>query len=308
MNNQFKILWFEDNSSWYKTALRRVKNSIASHFLQDAIIRKPSGDVLNIKELKEAKYDLILMDYKLSEESPNGDEIIKYIRDNLILTDILFYSSDEKNMIASFRRRIPEMDGVYLAKRNIEEFAEKTERLISKIVQRSEDIINLRGMVLEATSFFETKVQSFLDDLWENIEPNEQEVLNNLLKTKILDHRLHDSEDKIKKFDNKKFDVPKANKKGYFMNEKLALIDAFSEKKRNDVIFASIDKKIQDLYMEKLGRYRNKLGHVNVGEEIEIGENEKEIINQEFHKKMRRNIAELNDKFEKTLNLLLKPT
>lgn len=308
MNNQFKILWFEDNSSWYKTALRRVKNSIASHFLQDAIIRKPSGDVLNIKELKEAKYDLILMDYKLSEESPNGDEIIKYIRDNLILTDILFYSSDEKNMIASFRRRIPEMDGVYLAKRNIEEFAEKTERLISKIVQRSEDIINLRGMVLEATSFFETKVQSFLDDLWENIEPDEQEVLNNLLKTKILDHRLHDSEDKIKKFDKKKFDVPKANKKGYFMNEKLALIDAFSKKNRNDVIFASIDKKIQDLYMEKLGRYRNKLGHVNVGEEIEIGENEKEIINQEFHKKMRRNIAELNDKFEKTLNLLLKPT
>ena len=281
MNNQFKILWFEDDASWYKTASRRIKASIEKHFLLfEEEEPRETGTKIDFDELKSTKYDLILMDYKLASGSPSGDQIIQSIREKQILTDVLFYSADYDAMIESFKQRLPEVDGVYLAKRDVNLFSDKVGMLISKIVQRSEDIVNLRGMVLEATSFFEAKVQSFLDDLWKELDLIEQEKLNKLFKTKILDHRLHDSEDKIKKFDKKKFDVPKANKKGYFMNEKLALIDAFSEENRNDVISTSIGKGIKDFYMEKLGRYRNKLGHVEVGEEIEIGENEKETINQ----------------------------
>lgn len=308
MNNQFKILWFEDDADWYKTASRRIKTSIEEHFLLfEEEEPRETGANIDFEELKSTKYDLILMDYKLASSSPTGDEIIQSIRNNQILTDILFYSVDYDDMVESFRQRIPAVDGVYLAKRDVELFSDKVSLLISKIVQRSEDIVNLRGMVLEATSSFEMKVKDFLDNLWEKLNPTEQENLNKLLKDKILDHRLHDSEDKIKALGEKKFNVPKANKSGYFMNEKLALIDAFSEEYRNNVISTSIGNGIREYYMEKLGRYRNKLGHVKVGEEIKIGENEKETINQKFHQKMRKNITELDQKFEETLNLLLKP-
>ncbi|MBQ3721209.1 MAG: hypothetical protein II850_09560 [Fibrobacter sp.] len=315
MNNQFKILWFEDDPSWYKTALRRVKLSVASHFLQDMITRKSSGDVLNIEELKDAKYDLILMDYKLSNGSPNGDAIIKCVRDNLILTDILFYSSDEKKMISSFRRKIPEMDGVYLAKRNIDEFAEKTGRLISKIVQRSEDIVNLRGMVLEATSSFEMITQNFLSSLISKIIPLEKDYLNTQLKNIVLKGRISRNQDKL----NSNIDLDTINKEnGLSMREQLNLIDDFSKNKRSDSIrkyFAEnkkllkpdknkLVKNIETYYMTRIGAFRNALGHLEFGKKIEVN-GEEFLVDQNFHRRLRQNINELETDFEHTLNLLL---
>ena len=300
MNNQFKILWFEDDPSWYKTALRRVKLSVASHFLQDMITRKSSGDVLNIEELKDAKYDLILMDYKLSNGSPNGDAIIKCVRDNLILTDILFYSSDEKKMITSFRRKIPEMDGVYLAKRNIDEFAEKTGRLISKIVQRSEDIVNLRGMVLEATSSFEMKTQKFLSKLIDSVEPLEKKYLDERLTDKILKSRVDNANKKI----DSKVDLYTINKdEGLSMKEQLTLIDDFSKSKRSDIIKKTLSTNIESFYMSKLGCFRNKLGHLELDQKVKVGGVEYSI-NQNFHRMLRQNINELEGSFENALALL----
>lgn len=300
MNNQFKILWFEDDPSWYKTALRRVKLSIASHFLQDMITRKSSGGVLNIEELKDAKYDLILMDYKLSNGSPNGDAIIKCVRDNLILTDILFYSSDEKKMLTSFRRKIPEMDGVYLAKRNIDEFAEKTGRLISKIVQRSEDIVNLRGMVLEATSSFEMKTQKFLSKLIDSVEPLEKNYLDERLMGKILKSRVDNANKKI----DSKVDLCTINKdEGLSMKEQLTLIDDFSKSKRSDIIKKTLSTSIESFYMSKLGCFRNKLGHLELDQKVKVGGVEYSI-DQKFHRMLRQNINELEGSFENALDLL----
>ena len=80
----------------------------------------------------EDKNDGILMDYALADGC-KGDEIIKLIRTNSILTDILFYSSDTTRMIDSFKAGVPDLDGVYFAKRNLSDgFLDKVRIIMQK--------------------------------------------------------------------------------------------------------------------------------------------------------------------------------
>ena len=122
MNTVFKILWFEDEVSWYNMERLRINAILQEHYLTPKIVRK-NGDDFDITELTGNDYDLILMDYKLAEGT-TGDTVASAIRNNNILTDILFYSSEEQNMLDAISKGTP-IDGVYLTKRDYTIFTEK---------------------------------------------------------------------------------------------------------------------------------------------------------------------------------------
>lgn len=50
MNTIFKILWFEDEPTWYNMERLRIEGILKTHYLVPSIIRK-SGDDFNIDEL-----------------------------------------------------------------------------------------------------------------------------------------------------------------------------------------------------------------------------------------------------------------
>ena len=145
MNYIFNVLWFEDNAGWYRLQKPTLESTVSEHCLQCNITPKRSS-AFDIEELKATNYDLILMDYDLASKI-TGAHVISAIRDANILTDILFYSSQYDAMISAVASISPPLDGIYYSSRKIEEFHQKLSRVISKIVQRSEDLINLRGFV-----------------------------------------------------------------------------------------------------------------------------------------------------------------
>ena len=299
MNNQFKILWFEDEEAWYRAASRKIEESIEKHsLLADRIDRRKTGRSLDIESLKSSRYDLILMDYKLSR-SPNGDEIIEIIRKNSILTDILFYSSQYEEMIESFKEKIPDIDGVYLAKRDRDLFLEKVDRLISKIVQRSEDIVNLRGMVLEATSDFEEQAEKLLTKLYNNARKEKKQILDSILEKKILQHYQKEVKQQNDDFKEGKLNVSIANNDFLSMYNRLTIFAEYAKTTNNKEA-----KNILNYYMSKLGYFRNKLGHVKNGDVVKVAGKEY-TINQDFHRMMRKNINELEEGFQNKINFLL---
>ncbi|SHM18421.1 Response regulator receiver domain-containing protein [Fibrobacter sp. UWR3] len=300
MNNQFKILWIEDNDDWYKAASRKVIEFIESHSLStNCVERKKTGKNLNLDSLKSNNYDLILMDYKLPKGSPNGDKIIENIRKNLILTDILFYSSQYDEMIESFREMVPEIDGVYLSKRDRSLFLEKVDRLISKIVQRSEDIVNLRGMVLEATSDFEEQAEKLLTKLYDSAKERKKQILDSILDKKILQHNQKEIKQKVADFEDGKLNVSIANNDFLGMYNRLTIFAEYAKTTNNKEA-----KNILNYYMSKLGYFRNKLGHVKNGDVVKVAGKEY-TINQDFHRMMRKNINELEEGFQNKINFLL---
>lgn len=303
MNNSFNILWFEDNKTWYKMACRNVEQSLQKHYLKSNIQNENSKETFNVSILLSNKYDLILMDYKLIDGT-TGDQIISEIRKANILTDILFYSSDEKGMNNAVKEAIPDIDGIYITKREHSIFSKKVELLISKIVRRSEDIVNLRGMVLDATSNFELITKEFLSKLWKSTTQEKRACLNKIVNEKILNHYKDFIETTSIQFNNGETDFEKLNNQpGLFsMNDRLTIISEFC--KETDIELKLNDKDFKDYYTKQLSSFRNKLGHVSVGEEIKVN-GKIYVIDEAFHQMLRKNINELENEFEPALNKLL---
>lgn len=196
MNTLFKILWFEDEVFWYNMERLRINAILQEHYLTPQIVRK-NGDDFDIAELTGNDYDLILMDYKLAEGT-TGDTIVSAIRKNNILTDILFYSSEEQNMLAAISKEMPPIDGVYLTKRDYTIFTEKVRNLISKIVKRSEDLVNLRGFVMDGSSDFEVRIQEILNIVWHKFDESEKDVLERAVQKTIKRNENRDQKTKQK--------------------------------------------------------------------------------------------------------------
>lgn len=302
MNNSFNILWFEDNKTWYKMASRNVKVSLQKHYLKPNIQNENSQKSFNISMLLSNKYDLILMDYKLIDGT-TGNQIISEIRRANILTDILFYSSDENGMNNAVKEAIPDIDGIYITKREHSVFSKKVELLISKIVRRSEDIVNLRGMVLDATSKFEKILTDFLPKLWDSANEENRGKIISIVNNKILLHCKNWLEEQKLDFEENK-DFKKLNNSRLFsMNDRLTIISEFC--KEIDINLKLNDEYFKNYYTKQLGSFRNKLGHVSLGEEIKVN-GQKYVIDEVFHQMLRKNINELEKEFEPTLNRLLK--
>ena len=184
VNTTFKILWFEDEPVWFNMEKLRIEGILKTHYLIPVIERR-DGDDFDLEELTGNDYDLIFMDYKLAE-GKTGDTIVAAIRNSDILTDILFYSSEEQNMLSAIREQMPPIDGVYLTKRDYTIFTEKAQRIIQKIVKRSEDVVNLRGFVLDNTSAFEVRIREILNICWQKFTQEQKNTLTQTL-TKLLE-------------------------------------------------------------------------------------------------------------------------
>ena len=301
MNTIFRILWFEDELTWFRMEQMRIEEILKKHYLIPYISRK-DGEGFDVAELTGNDYDLILMDYKLAG-GKTGDTIVSAIRENNILTDILFYSSEEQNMLLALSKGMPSIDGIYLTKRNYAIFTEKAEKLIGKIVKRSEDVVNLRGFVLDNTSDFELRIKEILNICWQKFNDEQKKSLTE--KTiELLNEKNSGITEGVEKTKDKGFSY--ANNEKYLLTvaDRLGIIQAALK-----ILFLDYNlpkslcpSNFKKYYSDKINVYRNKLGHIKFGEKLIQIEGKAVEINQELHRLLRKNIAEV----EETINNLEK--
>lgn len=296
MNTEFKILWFEDEPTWYNMEKNRIENILKSHCLK-LLIERRKGDNFDIKSVTSNDYDLILMDFKLANGN-TGDLIASSLRENNILTDILFYSSEEETMLQTITTKNPMIDGVYLTKRDFEIFTEKVEKLIEKIVRRSEDIVNLRGFVLDNTSSFEQRIKEIINDCWKKFDANEKKVLKDSVLKK-LDEKLDKVSNETDELKLSSNIVEDANKNNYLLTT-YDRLDVFQDAIK--ILFTSYGlspstyySDIKNYYCDKINSYRNKLGHIKIGENQICIKGENITIDQNLHRQLRKNIKEVDD-------------
>lgn len=295
MNTHFKILWFEDEIFWFNMEKLKVETILDEHYLIPDIVRK-DGDEFEIEELTGNIYDLIIMDYKLAA-GKTGDKIITAIRDNNILTDVLFYSSQEKEMINAVSQGLPQLDGVYLTKRENEIFTQKAKNLIKKIVKRSEDIVNLRGFVLDCSSDFEVRIKGILSIVWDKFNDDEKQSLDKEIQNNIqrIEKRNNSTKQKVLRADPV---FPEAIKNNYFFShsDRLFVLDkTIKILLENYNLSKEIEyESFKSNYEEKISHYRNALGHRKSTENTIIIKEKKTPIDEELHQMMRKNISRYN--------------
>ena len=295
MNTIFKILWFEDETVWFNMEKIRIEDCLKTHYLTPSIVRK-KGDDFDISELTGNDYDLILMDFKLADES-TGDTIASALRRNNILTDILFYSSEEEAMLAAIRAKMPPIDGVYLTKREYTVFTSKAENIINKIVKRSEDVVNLRGFVLDNTSDFELRIKEILNICWQKFDEAQKasliETLFGILegKKKWITEQIESAKaaDSIFAYaNNSEYLLGISNRLDILQTILQILFTTYN------LSYTACPADFKQYYIDMVNVYRNKLGHITLGEKTIRIKGKDVEIDQNLHRLLRKNIVEVD--------------
>ncbi len=149
MRIEYKILWVEDDTSWYGTTKELFTDSLED--LGFKLIPKRCKTFDDVKKIIETdglkEFDLVLVDYTLSA-SPSGDKVIELIRDNPILTDILFYSTNVEDVRESMHRL--GLEGVYSSNRDSLE--EKFNLVFNTTIKKIQEVNTMRGLIMAETS------------------------------------------------------------------------------------------------------------------------------------------------------------
>lgn len=296
MNTFFKILWFEDEVTWFNMERLRINSILQEHYLILEIVRK-DGDDFDISELTGNDYDLIIMDYKLAEGT-TGDTVVTAIRENNILTDILFYSSEEHNMLTAISKGMPPIDGVYLTKRDYNLFTQKAENLINKIVKRSEDLVNLRGFVMDGSSDFEVRIQEILNIVWNKFTEDEKGILEEAVQRTIKRNEDRDQKTKKKVLEvNPTFPAAVNNIHFFSHSDRLYLLDKAIKILLNNYSLSEEEEfsSFKAYYEKEISNYRNALGHRKSTDNIiEITKGNFVPVDEALHQKMRKNLSRYN--------------
>lgn len=306
MNIVFKVLWFEDEISWRPSSERKMKEIIEEHNLLPEITWKKGDENDTENELKK-DYDLILMDYEL--RGTKGNILIRKLRQLDIYTDVLFYSGNFERMVKALYNideknyNVEPVDGIYFSDRKREELYPKLQRVVDKIVRRMQDIVSLRGVVLDNVSGFESQMQNILVLAINKFSDVQLENLNNYAKNKLV---TPSKEDYVKKMEgiesNKQVLKAIVEAPDYLLDSyKKARLIGRVIKILTSEYGMTLDEKYNrfaDVYNNEIIKYRNALGHAmrsnSNDREVYIGEIDRKPItfNEELFRKMRASINE----------------
>lgn len=193
--------------------------------------------------------------------------------------------------------KMPPIDGVYLTKRDYTVFTEKVEKIIGKIVKRSEDVVNLRGFVLDNTSDFELRIKEMLNICWQKFDDTQKSSLIEVLLGSL---------DRKKAWVTKQVETAKsasvvfeyANNDEHLLSisDRLDIFQAILPILSTTYHLPSTacPSDFKQYYIDKVNMYRNRLGHITFGEKTICIKGKDVEINQELHRLLRKNIAEVN--------------
>lgn len=271
MDLNYKILWFEDTDEAFDTLSRRLKKYIESKNLKSNIKRIKSAIDFNLDDYDLNKYEVLIVDYKLNDNTV-GQDIIKTIRNGKYVNDVLFYSSEGYNFLEEVLRK-DGLQGVFISDRENEEFIEKIKLLIDKSVRRAENLINIRGIVMDNTSEFDENMKNIINLSWELLKDEKKILLSNYIKKNLLKNKKETCDKFINKYSQE--DIISINElldereftsdmKARLFNKFMNLDIDIAEKMRNEYIKITNDNdsKFKDNYDNNILWYRNKLAHV----------------------------------------------
>ncbi|MBC1285909.1 hypothetical protein HB818_09075 [Listeria booriae] len=176
MDLNYRILWFEDNDEWFESISSKVEKYIEGKNLKVSINRVRRGDE---KVSDYGAYEIMVVDYQL-EGDTYGNTAIQAIRDEKYYNDVIFYSSAGNQNISKVLSE-EGLQGVFTSDRNRKELLPLIHSLVDKSLRRSESIVNIRGVVMDSTSSYDSMVSELILKLCDQFTASDGESLKNII-------------------------------------------------------------------------------------------------------------------------------
>lgn len=202
MKLNYKIIWVEDkiDTRPFLSLIEYVKTHLENEFFNVHIDTAEDFDEFKEKYEDIQTYDLVITDLNLNES--HGNEVIDFIRDEKhILTEIFFYSANSElsttKLANSSRITFHQLDGQDYHK----ELQNSIIELINLTISKFQNIITMRGMIMQETSSLDLKMEEIVKKQLTN--PELAEHITPLLNT-IFDSISANAKEKYDKAKNRK--------------------------------------------------------------------------------------------------------
>lgn len=175
MKLTYSILWFDDNDEYLESL---DKEYIKGEFTKWGFycdIKFVTDPVQFTSESPYRKFDLIVVDYSLDPYDGHGQDFIRLVRDQNVLTDVIFYSSHPASDLWDAIRQ-EELEGIFVSNRANSQ--DKILKVANQAIRKVLDLENVRGIVMAEVGNN--------DELLSNIARKSFEELNEKQRTEII--------------------------------------------------------------------------------------------------------------------------
>lgn len=259
MKIDYKILWLDDKAKTIRddNYIEEIENHLKDLYFNPIIILTKNEKQFFQK--LDNDFDLILTDYHLEGgNNRNGDVIVSEVREKSIFTEIMFYSAKGNVIDTNKLDRITFVDTSRNKSGHYDTVINRTKDLINLTVKKFENIILMRGMIINETSILDDKMLKII---------NKSLEINGLYNLEFT-NSIYDKA--TSQFQSKKEFIEECKTKSNF------------KKLTKDTFIFSSDFKIDSLkkivehfkmddftetYKEKINSIRNKFAHAVLEED-----------------------------------------
>jgi len=200
MKIDYKILWLDDqiNDFIEDEIIEEVESFLVTQGFRPKITTVSKSE--EFFKVLDNSFDLILTDYHLNDI--NGDEVIKKIRsqDYSVMTEVLFYTAKADLKDTDKISRVSFLETNTLLGDHRDEVLRATINLIELTIKKFQDIVAMRGMIMQETSSLDVEMEIILKKIID--ESKEPEAIIDVIKSKYKE-----TNDKFNKNIDKENDI-----------------------------------------------------------------------------------------------------
>jgi hypothetical protein len=301
MKIKYRIIWFEDDKSWLKSAMPLVERNLKDKGFEPVIESQDSAKKITSQLWQKInKSDLIVMDLNLNK-GLKGNKIILQIRNNSVLTEVVFYSQAGEDAL---RKLVHDerLDGIYCSERG--DAWKRVNEVVNMNLQKAQDVNALRGLMMAE----ESELQDITAEILLTIHKNKHHLakhIRNHAHTQTHDH-LEQALKKIKKLDpdkdyEKLFDMPQYGGAG----KQITLKSFLKKIKDTESIFDAFYK-VAEKYDDDINKPRINFAH-SIEKEVKgktylIRGKKKTEFTEVFCTEIRKNLQKHRENLQKVLD------
>jgi len=298
MKLEYKILWLDDN----KKAIEEdsYSSEIEEHLREKAFI--PEIMLVDHKDeffrnLDSVDFDLILTDFNLND-TDTGDKIIQQVRNRSIFTEIMFYSAQSEIKNTINLDRITFLDtSKTTSKNHYQDVIEKAISLIDLTIKKFENIVVMRGMIMQETSSLDTIIKNIVVKYLKTLDDNNKQTL------------LEDILFSIEENATEKYNKARSKKINDILKDNVLFSSDQKIKALGKIL---IELKFEDFsngYSEDIILNRNKLAHAELikndqGKDCFKSKNNEIIFDEVFCLQIRKNLINYRKKIENIQSMI----
>lgn len=298
MKLEYKILWLDDN----KKAIEEdsYSSEIEEHLREKAFI--PEIMLVDHKDeffrnLDSVDFDLILTDFNLND-TDTGDKIIQQVRNRSIFTEIMFYSAQSEIKNTINLDRITFLDtSKTTSKNHYQDVIEKAISLIDLTIKKFENIVVMRGMIMQETSSLDTIIKNIVIKYLKTLDDNNKQTL------------LEDILFSIEENATEKYNKARSKKINDILKDNVLFSSDQKIKALGKIL---IELKFEDFsngYSEDIILNRNKLAHAELikndqGKDCFKSKNNEIIFDEVFCLQIRKNLINYRKKIENIQSMI----